>query len=142
MFVIVLAAAPALAAAADLTVDGTAVIPVTIDVMPGDTSNTIKIPASIGYDFTPVAILSTADFNALTVNPATVVFAGATVARRQNGLLVGVARDVNLDGLPDLVLYFWTRALQVTVDSVEATLTGTTFDGMLVTGTDSVQILP
>jgi len=141
MFLIALVAPPALVEAEDL-IDGTAAIPVTIDVKPGDTSNTIQIPTTIGYHFTPVAILSTADFNALTVNPATVVFAGAPVARRQNGLFVAVASDVNGDGLPDLVLYFWTRALQLTVDSVEATLTGTTFAGMLVTGTDSVQILP
>jgi hypothetical protein len=49
---------------------------------------------------------------------------------------------VDGDGDLDLLFHFGTENLNLTEDSEYATLTGQTFDGHEITGTDSVQIVP
>ena len=81
---------------------------VSIDIKPGDATNTINLKSN---GVVPVAILGSATFDPMTVEPTTVTFAGANVAIRGRGVpMTGVA-DVNHDGYPDLLLYFRTQDL-------------------------------
>ena len=59
-----------------------AVVTVTIDIKPGSYPNPINMGS---HGVTPVAIVSTVDFDATTVNPETVSLAGAGVAVRLVG---------------------------------------------------------
>jgi len=119
----------------NLTIGNSPVIGVIIDIKPGAFPNRINL-ASHGR--VPVAILSTAGFDARTVDPATITLAGAPVARTPHGALMAAFEDVNGDGLPDLVLHFETRALALSQDNTEAALDGTTLDGRQIHGVDSV----
>jgi hypothetical protein len=62
---------------------------------------------------TPVAIISTPNFDATQVDPATISLAGAGVRLRRNGTYSCTAEDVNRDGLPDLVCQVVTSQLQL-----------------------------
>ncbi len=90
----------------------------------------------------PVAILSTSIFDARTVDPTTVILSGATVARKGKGTPQVSVQDVNGDGLPDLVVQVSTSALQLTNTAVQAVLTGRTFAGQAIEGTESIRIVP
>jgi hypothetical protein len=50
--------------------------------------------------------------------------------------------DANGDGRVDLVLHVSTKDLQLDGSSTEAVLTGHTYDGTAITGTDTVRIVP
>jgi hypothetical protein len=112
---------------------------VAIDIQPGSSQNTINLGSNGNV---PVAILSSATFDATTVNPTTVTLAGASVALRGRGTPMASAQDVNGDGLLDLVLHVSIEALQLSDEDTNATLMGQTFGGQFITGTDSVRIVP
>jgi hypothetical protein len=107
-------------------------ISIDIDVKPGSDPNAIN-PASKGL--IPVAILSTEIFDALTISPTTVQFGpgGASIAHRSGHL-----EDVDSDGDLDLVLHFRTQEAGILCGDTEASLTGETFDGQAIQGTDSI----
>jgi hypothetical protein len=105
-------------------------VEVEVDITPSTPSNVIQLGP--GADV-PVAILSTGEFDADSVDPGTVVFAGA---KQQDWSLA----DVDGDGDDDMLLTFDPRHLELDVDDREATLTGETFDGRLIEGTDRVLI--
>ena len=67
---------------------------------------------------------------------------GASVALRGNGTPMASLKDVNDDGLLDLVVHVETEALELSPDDTQAILVGRTFDGMYITGSDSVRIVP
>jgi hypothetical protein len=50
--------------------------------------------------------------------------------------------DVDGDGDTDLLLHFKTLELNLPEGSTETTLTGTTFGGQPIQGTDTVNIVP
>lgn len=105
---------------------------VTIDIKPGSYPNSINLGSK---GVVPVAVLTTAEFNARDLDPSTVLFAGAAPVR-------WVYKDVDYDGDMDLLFHFRTKALKLDKSSTEATLSGITFAGMSVEGTDSVRIVP
>jgi len=77
-------------------------IEVTIDIKPGSYPNAINLGSK---GVIPVAILSSGDFVATSVNPDTVMLGGATIAVRGKGSkLMAHEEDVNDDGLVDLVV--------------------------------------
>jgi hypothetical protein len=80
-------------------------------------------------------VLTTEDFDATTVDPVTVSFAGASPLR-------WAMEDVDRDGDIDLLFHFRTQELDLTEDSTEATLTGATHGGTSIQGTDAVNIVP
>ena len=114
-------------------------IPIKIDIKPDGTPNSINLGSN---GKVPVAILSTETFDAATVNPASVSFAGAPVQAKPKGKLMASLEDVNGDGRLDLMLHFATQALLLNNASTTATLTGLTSNGRCISGSDSVNIVP
>jgi ELWxxDGT repeat protein len=116
---------------------------VDIDIKPGVSPNDINLRSK--GKLVPVAIHTTTGFNASTVDPSTVEFAGAAPVKWG---MVDVPEVWNSrmrkyigDGDIDLLLYFRTEELQLTSASTEATLTGETLGGVPIQGTGSVRIV-
>src|SRR5262249_28925809 len=89
----------------------------------------------------PVAILSTATFDATAVDPLTVTLAGASVRLKGNGTAQASRQDVNRDGRMDLVVHVNTEALQLTASDTAAVLVGQTYGGETFQGIDSVRVI-
>lgn len=116
------------------------VLEVAIDIKPGSFPNPINLKAK---GKVTVAILSTPDFDATTVDPSTVRFAGASVATQGRGALMVSSEDVNSDGRLDLVLHFETQALDpAQLAGGSGCLTGQTLGGQPIQGSDEVVIVP
>ena len=120
-------------------VNYTAPTQVGIDIKPGAFPNSINLGSNGNV---PVAILSSASFDATQVDPTTVTLAGASVSLRGRGTPMASQQDVNGDGLMDLVVHVSTEALQLSDTDTQATLLGQTYGGLYITGTDSVRIVP
>ena len=83
-----------------------------------------------------VAILTTAAFDATTVDPRTVRFGrtGTEAAAGQVAL-----EDVNGDGFPDMLLSFNTWDTGIKCGDTTAVLVGATVDGQPIHGADTMQ---
>jgi hypothetical protein len=118
-------------------------IEVTIDIKPGSDPNPINQGSN---GLVPVAILTTDDFDASTVDPGTVALAGAEVAvRGKSEKLMARLEDVDGDGDYDLMLQVDTESMADLGDGGEVILTGYTYEefgGEEIQGTDSVIIVP
>jgi len=106
---------------------------VSIDIKPGSYPNSVNREESRGV--IPVAILTTEDFDATTVDPETVVFAGASPVHY-------AIKDVDKDRDHDLILHFRTQDTDIAPGNDAACLTGQTYDGMPIIGCDSVRTVP
>ena len=84
----------------------------------------------------PVAILTTEDFDAITVDPMSVVF-GPSEAAVAHGK--GHIEDVDDDGDDDLVFHFRTQETGILCGDTSATLTGETFDGQVIEGSAAIK---
>ena len=85
------------------------IAPLVIDIKPGSYPNSINLGSN---GVVPVAILSTADFDATLISADTVFLAGAGVAVRGKGnKYLASEEDVNGDGLLDLVVKVETENL-------------------------------
>jgi len=107
---------------------------VEIDIKPGGNPNNINLKSK---GVVPVAVLTTNGFDASTIDPDTVEFAGAKPVRC-------TLCDVDGDGNEDMLFHFKTQELfekDLNEDSTEATLTGTA-GGNPIAGTDKVWIVP
>ena len=111
----------------------------TIDIKPGSFPNSINRRSKGKI---PVAILSTADFDA----PARVDWASLTFGRtgdeRSLAFCDSSPEDVNGDGLPDLVCHFSTQLTGFDAGDTEGVVKGRNIDGTAITGRDSVRIVP
>jgi hypothetical protein len=106
---------------------------VLIDIKPGRFPNSIDLRKSGNV---PVAVMSSPTFDATTIDPSTVKFAGAPALS-----IGGRPRDVNHDGRPDKVFRFNTEALQLTTEDTQACLSGETVTGVKFRGCDSVRVI-
>ena len=114
-------------------------VAIQIDIKPGEFPNNINL-SSRGR--IPVAILTTdatdnvGTFDATTVDPTTVRFGstGTEATPVQDAL-----EDVDGDGDTDMILRFNTQDTGIECGDTSATLTGQTFDGQTIHGTDSIE---
>ena len=119
---------------------GPSTISVQIDIKPGSDPNPIN-PGSNGV--IPVAILTTDSFDASTVDPGTVTLAGAEVAvRGKSEKTMARLEDIDGDGDDDLMLQVDTQSWAELWEGGEVILTGKTYDGEDIEGTDEVIIVP
>lgn len=118
---------------ASVTIIGTlAATTITIDIKPGSFPNSIN-PRS--REKIPVAILTTGTFDATTVDPTTVLFGqtGTEAAPVYTAL-----EDVDGDGDTDMILHFNTHETGIMCGDISASLTGETFSGQTIEGSDAV----
>jgi hypothetical protein len=106
-----------------------------IDIKPGGTPNPIGLK---GKGLVPVAILSTEDFDATTIDPATVtlgddVDSDTPVATKPNGTYHAGVEHANGDDLPDLVVKFRVPELMANGD-LTTTTTNLVLQGFLEDG--------
>ena len=106
---------------------------VDVDIMPGHIN--LRSRGKV-----PVAILSTADFDASTIDLDTVTVAGAPIDLRPNGTLAASLEDLNGDGLLDLVVHISTEELQVTSFNTEALVEGFTLDRKFFWGRGAIDV--
>ena len=113
-------------------------IDVDIDIKPGSDPNCFS---NDGKGVIPVAILGSADFDATTVDPATVELGGLGVkVAGKSGKLLAHTEDVNGDGLLDLVVQIRDVDGAFLLGDTSATLTGNLFDGTHIHADDSICI--
>ena len=113
-------------------------VAVEIDIKPGSYPNSINLGSQGGV---PVAIFSTASFDATTIDPTSVALADAAVKLKGKGTPQTSLADVNGDGLLDLVVHVDTESLELSPSDTEAVLTGVTAAGIPVRGVDTVRIV-
>ena len=111
----------------------TAPIEVATDIKPGSDPNSINLKSKGKI---PVAVLTTDTFDATQIDFETVVF-GPNSASESHGR--AHVEDVDLDGDIDMVLHFHTQDTGIQCGDTEVTLTGETFDGQAITGTDAIK---
>ena len=100
-------------------------------------------PVTVGSNgVVPVAIFSSPDFDATTVDPLSVTLVSGQVWLRGSGTAKVSFSDVDGDGLDDIVVHVATDSSQVTNTDTYAVLVGETFEGVVFTGTDTVRIVP
>jgi hypothetical protein len=105
---------------------------VAIDVHPGNLPNSVN-PASKGV--IPVALLTTAAFDATDVDPSSVVL-GSGEATDAHGRVH--LEDIDDDGDDDVMLHFRTQDSGIVCGDTAVSLTGQTFDGRSIGGSDSI----
>ncbi len=110
----------------------TQVLEVEVEIKPGSDPNSIN-PRNRGV--VPVAVLTTATFDARMIDPSTVRF-GAT------GVEAGPAHfaveDVDGDGDDDMIFHFDTPQTGIACGDTSATLTGKLLSGRSIQGSDSI----
>jgi hypothetical protein len=111
-------------------------ITVQIDIKPGSDPNSINLKSN---GVIPVAVLTDESFYAASVNATTVLFGRTGYEAEPDHYSF---EDVDDDGDTDMILHFRTQDTGIEPDDTEATLTGLTTDGIEITGTDSVRIVP
>jgi hypothetical protein len=110
----------------------TPVLTVALDIKPNNFPNSLN-PRNSGV--IPVAILTDGVFDATMVDLTTVRFgvSGTEAAPVQAAL-----EDVDGDGQLDMILHFKTQATGIVCGTTTGVLTGNTFSGEALRGTDSV----
>jgi len=103
-----------------------------VDIKPGERPNTIN-PRNRGV--IPVAIVTTAEFDATTVDVTTLRF--GTTGNEASPVHI-VLDDVNGDGKVDLVLHFRTQQTAIECEASMALLKGSTITGQVLGGRDAL----
>jgi hypothetical protein len=108
-----------------------------VDVRPGTSDNHIQLGSS---GLVPVALLGSADVNAASIDPASVIFAGAHARTKKDGTVMCTLSDVNGDGIADLSLGFDTETLQLNPGDRVASVSGNMTDGRPFQGHADVNV--
>jgi hypothetical protein len=114
---------------------------VEIDIKPGSYPNSINIGS---HGLVPVAVLSSSDFDATTVDADSVLLFGSNLAIRGNGKKeLAHEEDVNGDGLTDLVVQIETTDFDPgQLKEGEVPVFGSTEGGVDIVGYDEIIIVP
>lgn len=121
-------------------------LPVLVNVKPGSSENPINPKALV-----PVAVLTTEDFDASTIDVATIRFgtpellaAGGGATPKHGRAHIGDALELDeqtLDGDDDLIMHFdASEAGIISPEITEACITGMTTDGIVFYGCDAVRL--
>ena len=109
---------------------------VAIDIKPGEFPNRITISRDPNrIEVIPVAILTTATFDASTVDPTTVRFGKTST---EAAPVRAALADADGDGTLDLVLHFRTQDSGLQCGDTSASLTGKTVSGQAIHGSDLI----
>ena len=106
----------------------------TVDIKPGD-DGCIN---NNGHGVIPVAILGRTGFDVRDIVPSTVMLEDLKVKVKRNGQPQVSYKDVNNDGLEDLVALIEDEAGVLDPSATTAKVTALLFDGTLFEGTDSI----
>jgi hypothetical protein len=120
-----------------------------VDFLISNPFNMISLSDTKTTEYT-AAFLTTANFNAATVVPSSVTLGDGTdpdapVNTNADGTLRFSIVDVNMDGKPDLLVYFkrsLVNASGITTATTQMVLRGQTTDGRRLKGTDKVSVSP
>lgn len=107
------------------------VLSVAVNIRPNNTTNNINPNSNA---LIPVAVLSTGTFDASIVDQASVRFGPSQTGAER----IGHLRDVDNDGLPDLVLQFRIKDSGIQCGDASVSVIGQTGDGILIQGYDSI----
>ncbi len=108
-----------------------------IDIRPWSDINPVRLRAR---GVIPVAILGSDVFDVANVDVTTLAFGPGGAAPRH--AVGGHVRDVNSDGLMDLLSHYPTRETGLANGDTEACVTGETFDGIPFEGCDMISTRP
>jgi hypothetical protein len=116
------------------------ILVVDIDIKPGSFPNSINLTST---GLIPVAILTTDDFDATTVDHTTVFFAGASEAhiKSKSGEVKRHEEDIDGDGDIDLIFHFDIQETSLLCIDTVAYVTGQTYGGLPIAGSDSVNLV-
>ena len=117
---------------------GPSVIEVAIDIKPGSDPNSINLGAN---GVVPVAVLSTPDFDAASVDAFSLTLSGSAVRLKGKSGNAGTLEDVDADGDLDLVVQFYIDELELEEGATEALLRGCIDDGTPIVGYDSIRVV-
>ena len=106
-------------------------IPVDIDIKPWSYPNSINTK---NKGVIPVAILGSDTLDVATIDPSTLVFAGAPTVHT-------AMEDVNEDGYTDLISHYNTQETDIVVGQEQACITGKFYDLRTFEGCDSIRVL-
>jgi CSLREA domain-containing protein len=124
----------------ELEIETTAV---EIDIRPGSDSNPI-VPSGRGN--LPVAVLGSDTFDAMDVDVTTLAFGPEAAAPShdltKSGAFENHLRDVNDDGLTDLISHYRIENTGIAPDDTEACIAGETLDGTPFEGCDVIKAVP
>ncbi|MGE5240066.1 MAG: pre-peptidase C-terminal domain-containing protein [Bacteroidota bacterium] len=116
------------------------VLQINIDIKPGDGDSAAPInPKSKGK--IPVALLSSAEFNAVTVKTDSLRF-GPTGSEASLSACGNDGEDVNGDGLLDLVCHFDNQRAAFSATDEEGIVKGMTDDGRAFEGRGRLKVVP
>jgi hypothetical protein len=121
------------------------VIEVEIDIKPGSDPNSINLGSQ---GVVPMAFLTGEDFDAATIDPLSVTFKGedfegfVKMRGKKGQVPMADLADVDGDGDEDLVVHLETENLALAPTDTICTLGALTFEGLVVQGTDFVDIVP
>ena len=113
-------------------------IDASIDIRPGNDNNPINLKSN---GILPVAIFGDEEFDVYDIDLSSLSLDGALPKQKGKSGKVGVFKDVNDDGLTDLLLHFELGGLDVAGDASELILEGLLNDGMAFTGSDAIRLV-
>jgi hypothetical protein len=106
---------------------------VTIDVKPGDAATTLEIRDGM----LPIALLSTAQFDAASTDPSTIRI-GPTGTEAEP--FRTMPEDVNRDGRPDLLILVRVQQLNLSCSDKAIRLKAETRAGMSIEGSEAIVV--
>ena len=116
---------------------------ISLDIRPGSDTNPIN-PSGRGN--LPVAILGAGTFDVMDVDVTTLAFGPDAAAPlhdlTKSGAFEDHLRDVNDDGLTDLISHYRNENTGIEADDTEACITGNTLDGTPFEGCDAIKAIP